>query len=91
MTVEELNEIKAKWRVEIEKKYAFYESIDLNKPCSCLLDSNSSVVEKQKQDVQSARSLLKMYELKGRAASELYEELRQVLARLTEEEETQGG
>lgn len=91
MTVDELNEIKSRWRLEIEEKYAFYESIDLNKPCSCLLDTSSSVVEKQKQDVQSVRSLLKMYEEKGSVARELHQEMRQVLARLTEEGSSRSG
>lgn len=83
MSVEQLNAIKRKWIVEIEKKYAFYESINLNKPCSCLLDNDSSVAEKQRQDIRSARSLLKMYEEKGSSASELCEEMSKVLARLT--------
>ena len=86
MTVEELNEIKTRWKPEIEAKYKLYESIDLNKPCSCLLDHNCSVAEKQRQDIRSARSLLKMYEQKGSAASELHEGMKEVLARLAETE-----
>lgn len=91
MSVEQLNAIKRKWAVEIEEKYAFYESVNLNKPGSCLLDDDSSVAGKQRQDLANVRSLLKMYEAKGSAARELCEETRKVLARLTQESSAQCG
>ena len=83
ITIEQLNELKSAWRLEIEKTYKFIEKLTcLTNDC----DLNDSLIIRHREEIEITNSLLKMYKENDQDVEELLNITKKAIARLDERE-----